>query len=76
MPSNTVQAGEIYQHYRNQKNYRIVCEAVLEASETPCVVYEALYSEAPHKFWVRPIEDFFATVELNGKTMKRFEKIQ
>lgn len=68
-----VMIGGLYRHYKRGTDYRVICVAVLEADETPCVVYEALYPEAEHRFWIRPVVDFLANVEHEGKQVKRFE---
>jgi len=38
------------------------------------VVYKALYGE--EGLWVRPYEMFVGTVEVDGRTVERFEKIE
>jgi hypothetical protein len=40
----------------------------------PVVVYKPLY-ETPVPLWVRPYTIFIETVEVDGKTVKRFKKI-
>jgi hypothetical protein len=67
--------GEIYRHYKRGWEYRIVCVAVIEATEEPCVVYEALYEHAEHRFWVRPLEEFCMDIEWEGKLVPRFKLI-
>ncbi len=65
--------GEIYRHYKREGEYKIVCVAVIEATKEPCVVYEALYENAEHQFWVRPLTDFCASVENeHGDLVSRF----
>lgn len=71
----TPEAGEVYRHYKRGGEYKIVCVAVIEATEEPCVVYEALYPNAEHQFWVRPLADFCAEVEHEGRTVPRFEQV-
>lgn len=68
--------GEIYRHYKRQAEYRIICTAVIEATLTPCVVYEALDPAADHQYWVRPMNDFCAEVELSGGLVPRFQWIR
>jgi hypothetical protein len=67
-----VMVGGRYRHYKNLE-YRVVCVALLEATEEPCVVYEALYPNETSRFWIRPVKEFLSEVEVNGKKMKRFE---
>jgi hypothetical protein len=65
--------GETYRHYKRGGEYKIVCVAVIEATKEPCVVYEALYESAEHRFWVRPVSDFCASVENErGDLVSRF----
>ena len=62
-----------YYHYKNpQKYYHIVAIGMIEATETPAVIYQAEYGEKI--IWVRPIENFLAMVEHNGKMVRRFNK--
>lgn len=67
--------GEIYRHTKRGTTYKIVCLAVIEATEESCVVYEALDPKSEHRFWVRPLEEFCGQVELDGKRVDRFEKL-
>lgn len=64
--------GEIYRHYKRGTTYRITCVAVIEATEEPCLVYEALYPEAEHRFWIRPLAEFCGFVEKDGTHIPRF----
>ncbi len=67
--------GEIYRHYKRNSEYKIICIAVIEATKESCVVYEALDPTTDHRFWVRPIEDFCAMVELEGAFVPRFVRV-
>jgi len=68
----SVVIGGKYEHYKG-KPYRVL--AVAKHSETleEMVVYQQLYGE--EGFWVRPLEMFLETVEVNGKTVPRFKYI-
>ncbi len=46
-----------YRHFRNQKIYRFVADAVLEATEEAAVVYQAMYGG--YGMWVRTRANFF-----------------
>ena len=61
-----------YRYYKGNF-YNVI--AVAKHSETlkEFVVYEALYDNKVSKFWVRPIELFTDTVEVDGKIVKRYE---
>ncbi|MBF7731293.1 DUF1653 domain-containing protein [Pseudomonas sp. N040] len=64
----TLQPG-IYRHYKGQQ-YRVI--GVAQHSETAewLVVYQALYGE--YGLWVRPLEMFRETVEVEGEQIARF----
>ncbi len=75
----------VWVHYKDlNKEYRIVCVAnsqykVAEYDHKPIVVYEALYevNDVPHKFWARPLPDFFDVIELpDGDKTTRFIKVR
>ena len=61
-----------YRHYKGNE-YEII--GVANHSETleKMVVYRALYGE--NEIWVRPLYMWDEEVEVNGKTVKRFEFI-
>ena len=61
-----------YRHYKG-KEYEVL--GVANHSETleKMVVYRALYGEG--EIWVRPLYMWDEDVEVNGKTVKRFEFI-
>ncbi len=63
-----------YRHYKG-KEYRVV--GIAKHSETleEMVVYEALYTNEVSKFWVRPLGMFLETVEIDSRTVPRFEYI-
>lgn len=69
------QPGEIYRHTKRGTTYKIVCVGVIEATEEPCVVYEALDPKSEHRFWVRPLEEFCGQVEFEGVLVSRFVQI-
>ena len=61
-----------YKHYKGNE-YEVL--GVANHSETleKMVVYQALYGEK--EIWVRPLYMWDEEVEVNGKTVKRFEFI-
>jgi hypothetical protein len=61
-----------YRHYKG-KEYEVI--DVVKHSETleELVLYKQLYGE--QSLWVRPYSMFFDQVEIEGKTMPRFEPI-
>ena len=69
----SVVIGGKYEHYKG-KPYRVL--AVAKHSETleEMVVYQQLYGE--EGVWVRPLEMFLETVEVEGKTVSRFRYME
>ena len=65
--------GREFRHFKGNL-YRL--EGFAKDSETleEMVVYRTLYGE--HGLWVRPSKMFFATIERDGKRMKRFELLE
>lgn len=61
-----------YRHYKG-KDYEVI--AVAKHSETleDLVVYRKLYDDMG--YWVRSLEMFVESVEVDGKTIPRFEYI-
>jgi hypothetical protein len=60
----------IYRHYKGPR-YEVVGVAKHSETEEQQVVYKPLYGE--HSLWVRPLTMFTETVEVDGKTVLRFE---
>lgn len=65
----------IYQHYKGKK-YEVL--GIAKHSETleDMVIYKALYENSLSNFWVRPLKMWNEKIEINGKTVKRFELIK
>jgi len=61
-----------YKHYKG-KEYEVI--GIAKHSETleDMVVYRALYGE--HELWVRPLAMFMQNVEVDGKSIPRFQFI-
>ena len=71
--AKSVPIGATYWHYKNRDlHYRVADLVIIEATDTVGVIYEALYGNRI-KF-LRPIDDFLATVGHNGKQIARFTK--
>lgn len=69
--------GDRYKHYKGNE-YDIVCIARDCETTEEVVVYCARYNSpefGKNQVWVRKMNDFTATVEKDGKTLPRFEKI-
>ncbi|MDV6330585.1 DUF1653 domain-containing protein [Asticcacaulis sp. 201] len=64
-----------YRHYKN-KLYKVFGTVTHSESEEELVLYAPLGQEAGiARLWVRPLAMFTETVEVDGKTVPRFELI-
>lgn len=61
-----------YRHFKGNE-YEVLYIARHSETLAPLVVYRALYGEGG--VWVRPAEMWNETVERDGKTSRRFTKI-
>jgi hypothetical protein len=66
-----VQIGR-YRHYKG-KEYTVIGVARHSEMEEELVVYRKEYDD--HGLWVRPLAMFLESVEVEGKTVPRFEYI-
>lgn len=71
MEPNIVASGK-YRHYKGHE-YEVI--GVAKNSETleELVIYRALSGN--HEYWVRPLNMFMETVEIDGKRIPRFAKL-
>lgn len=67
-----VVVGAEYEHYKHAR-YKVLTVALIEATNEPCVVYKALYGEGAT--FVRPLADWLASVEVEGRLVPRFVKV-
>ena len=67
----TIPVGK-YRHFKGNE-YEVISIARHSETTEPMVVYRALYGD--HGVWVRPADMWNETIEREGKTFKRFEKI-
>ena len=63
----------LYRHYKGNL-YEVITTAQHSETEEWMVVYKALYGEKGT--WVRPYDMFMETVEVEGKMLSRFEKLE
>lgn len=63
-----------YQHYKGN-SYEVIGAGLDTETLVPVVIYKPLY-DSPVPFWVRPFDMFFGTVEVEGKTIERFRKVE
>jgi hypothetical protein len=61
-----------YQHYKGPY-YQVYGVARHSETEEPLVIYRTLYGE--HDLWVRPLNMFCETVDVDGKSLPRFKFI-
>lgn len=66
----------VYEHYKGQR-YLVLFVAMLESNLEPHVVYVSLYDmpKAPGKIWLRPLDDFTASMTVEGVIRPRFKYI-
>lgn len=67
----------LYKHYKGNL-YEVICMAHHSETLEEMVVYKALYKSTfgENSIWVRPAKMFEELVVKEGKTMKRFEKLE
>lgn len=70
--NETVQIGK-YRHFKGNM-YEVVDIARHSETMEEMVIYRALYGEGG--LWVRPLAMWNETVERDGNTFKRFEKVE
>jgi len=61
-----------YRHYKGGE-YDVIDVARHSETEELMVVYRPLYGE--RELWVRPLSMFLESVELDGKTIPRFQRL-
>jgi hypothetical protein len=63
-----------YRHYKD-KLYEVVGVALHSETQEPLVVYKPLY-ESDSEYWVRPYDMFVEQITIEGRKIRRFEKIE
>lgn len=61
-----------YRHYKGNE-YQVIGLAKHSEDKSELVVYQPLYGD--RGLWVRPLEMFIETVQVNGQSKARFEFI-
>ncbi len=64
----------VYRHSKTSKLYLFIGTALHTETSELLVVYRPLY-ESEHEFFVRPLEMFSEEVELDGRLVPRFVKV-
>ncbi len=69
-----IQSGKRYTHYKDPEHeYEVIGLGFLEATDDVAVIYQAAYG-SNHTF-IRPVEDFLATVVVDGIPTLRFTEV-
>ena len=63
----------IYEHFKGPR-YRVIGLCRHSETEEPLVAYQCLYGD--YSLWVRPLDNFLETVEVDGEQVPRFERVQ
>lgn len=68
-----------YRHFKNEKLYEVIGQAVHSETREDMVIYKALYhceQYGSDQIWVRPKSMFLEKVVHNGHTVSRFQKVE
>jgi len=68
-----IEIGASYKHFKGGK-YKVIGVAKDSENLESFVVYKALYGKKD--LWIRPLKMFLEKVVVDGKKVKRFEKIE
>lgn len=72
------EVASTYRHYKNHKEYLILCVARHSETGELLVIYQAQYNDpelGQKPIFARPVEMFMEDVEYEGRMVTRFEKI-
>lgn len=64
--------GSVYRHYKGGE-YSVVSVAIIEENNQPGVIYRANYGQ--RLSFIRPLSSWSSLVDVEGKMVPRFEKI-
>lgn len=65
----------VYRHFKG-KQYFVLGVAKHSETQEEMVVYVCLYENENGAFWVRPLSIFDGFVDVDGKKVKRFVKVE
>ncbi len=69
-----VKVGGLYFHFKNPEHlYVLESIGCLESTEEVCVCYRAQYGKGV--LWIRTLEDFLGSKEIDGKKVSRFKAL-
>lgn len=72
MSNREIKIGKKYKHFKG-KEYLVLYVAKHSETLEDMVVYQALYGEKG--IWVRPLNMFLDTKEVDGEIVNRFEEV-
>lgn len=67
-----------YRHFKNEKLYEVIGQAIHSETREEMVIYKALYhcdEFGMDQLWVRPKAMFFEKVIHNGYSVPRFQRV-
>ena len=65
----------VYRHYKGGK-YLVLGMAKHSETKEDLVVYVTLYENDMASMWVRPLAMFLEIIDVDGKQIPRFEKVE
>ncbi len=68
-----------YRHFKNEKLYEVIGEAIHSETREEMIIYKALYhcnEFGIDQLWVRPRAMFFEKVIHNGQRVPRFQRVE
>ena len=74
LPDNSPKEKEVYQHYKGDL-YRVHELALHSDDEVWMVIYEAVYENPDAHLFALPLSKWRDDVEWEGKTARRFKKV-
>lgn len=69
-----IQKGAKYKHYKGNL-YEVLNVAKCSETLEDFVIYKCLYENSIAQIWARPVKMFLGSIEVGGKVVPRFEKI-
>ncbi len=75
LPADAPQIGEVYRHYKQGDQYRVIGLAVDTRDDQWVVVYVPLYENPNAPLFTRPLTEWRELVEWEGKQLVRFALI-
>ena len=71
MNTPTVEIGAIYKHYKGNL-YKVLDIAKSSDNLADYVFYECLYTNSLGQKWIRTLQEFTGTLEVDGQQVPRF----